>query len=129
MTPLLSRGYKAVLMPLAAWGLAVAIVVYILGYHDHSLALFRGSVIGVLDAFILMRGIRKALPFVKEPKKGLRIMWRYRWYRIISAGTIIVLLLRQGDNVALVCIGLLLTHIFFIINLTLIAYRLNKKET
>lgn len=54
-------------------------------------------------------------------------MKRHRWYRVLSASSIIILLLRQGANVAGVCMGLLLIHIFLLFNLTIIAYQLNKE--
>ena len=54
-------------------------------------------------------------------------MKRHRWYRIVAVSSIVVLLLRQGANVAGVCIGLLLIHIFLLFNLTIIAYQLNNE--
>ncbi|WP_405379178.1 hypothetical protein [Phascolarctobacterium sp.] len=110
-------------------GLAFVAVLYGAGKPDWALALFRGIILGLLDTVILIHGIRKAMPYDKEPKKGLVIMRRYRWYRIIAASSIIILLLRQGSAVAGVCLGLLLIHIFLLFNLTFIAYRLNKEET
>ncbi|MDY4919596.1 MAG: hypothetical protein SO119_00725 [Phascolarctobacterium sp.] len=127
--PLLKGGYKRFLLGPACAALPLVIILHIAGRPDWALALFRGCVIGLLDAVILLAGIRKAMPYAAEPKKGLAIMRRYRWYRIISASSIIVLLLKQGANVAGSCIGLLLMHIFLLINLTFIAYRLNKEET
>lgn len=77
----------------------------------------------------MFAGIKKALPYVKEPEKGLSIMKRYRWYRIFSASTLVVLMLKLKYPAFGVCVGFLLIHIFLIINLTFIAYRLDKEET
>lgn len=126
LTPLMQRGYREVLQPLALAGLAVSICAYFLAGREASFALFRGSVLGLMDTFILMKGVQRAMPYVDEPRKGLAVMRRYRWYRLIAVSSILVLLLKQGNNVALSVIGLLLTHIFLLINLILIAYRLNK---
>lgn len=113
----------------ALGGVALAVLVHVLISPVWALALFRGCIVGLLDKGIMLHGINKAIPYAKEPQKGLAIMRRYRWYRVISASTIIILLLKQGQDVAGVCIGILLIHIFLLINLTFIAYRLNKEET
>ncbi len=127
--PLLKGGYKRFLIGPAAAGLAAAAFVYAAGSPRWALALFRGFVLGILDTVIMLHGIRRAMDYSDEPQKGLSIMRRYRWYRLIAASSVIILLLKQGADVAGVYIGLLLIHIFFLINLTFIAYRLNKKET
>lgn len=105
----------------------------ILGYFfvssSFSYAMLQGIVIGIMDAMITMQGVKKALPYVKEPKKGLKVMKRYRWYRLIAISTIILLLLRQNAPVLGTFMGILLTHILYIFQLTFIAYRLEKKDT
>jgi hypothetical protein len=129
LAPLLKGGYKRLLLPPALAGMVLVVLVHMAASPEWALSLFRGCVIGLLDKVIMLHGIRRAMPYVKEPKRGLAIMRRYRWYRLIAASSIIVLLLKQGQNVAGSCIGLLLIHIFLLINLTFIAYRLNKEET
>ncbi len=129
LAPLLKGGYSRFLAGPAAGGLIIVVLTHVLLSPVWALALFRGCIIGLLDKLIMLHGIRRALPYEKEPEKGLAIMRRYRWYRVIAASSIIVLLLRQGHDVAFVCVGLLLIHIFLLINLTFIAYRLNKKGT
>ena len=129
LAPLIKSGYKRFLIGPAFLGVLCVALACALGYTAFAAALFRGVVLGLLDVIIMMHGIRKAMPYAKEPEKGLRIMRRYRWYRVISASSIIILLLKQGLDVTGVFIGLLLTHIFLIIHLIFIAYRLNKEET
>ncbi|MDO4920240.1 MAG: hypothetical protein Q4E64_00185 [Phascolarctobacterium sp.] len=129
LAPSLKSGYKQFLVGPAVGGVAMAIAAHILISPAWALALFRGSIVGLLDKVIMLHGIRRAMPYEKEPEKGLAIMRRYRWYRVIAASSIIIMLLKQGRDVTGVCIGLLLIHIFYLINLTFIAYRLNKEET
>lgn len=126
LAPLIQGGYKKFVIGPALGALALVALAYFLGYPDFALSLFRGVVIGSLDTVIMMTGVRKAMPYVDDPRKGLGIMRRYRMYRLLSASSLIVLLLKQGNSVAGACIGLLLIHIFLIINLTIIAYRLNQ---
>lgn len=126
LSPLIQGGYKRFVVRPVIWSLPILVLIYFLGHTDFAVSFFRGIVIGTLDTIIMMHGIRKAMPYKDEPRKGLAIMKRYRLYRIISASSILVLLLKQGSGVAGACLGLLLIHIFLIINLTIIAYRLNK---
>ena len=82
--------------------------------------------LGALDAMLMLLGVRRALPYVETPKKGIKVMRRYGTYRLIAIASIVILLLKQGFNVAFVLVGLLLMHILFIVNLTFVAYRLAK---
>lgn len=129
MTPLIARGSYKIISRLAVWALPVVLLALVLGYREFGISLFRGVVVGLLDTLIMFAGIKKALPYVKEPEKGLAIMKRYRWYRIFSASTLVVLMLKLKYPAFGVCVGFLLIHIFLIINLTFIAYRLDKEET
>lgn len=126
LTPLVTRSYKEFLLVPFLAGCILAIVAGIFLSRETGLGLFRGAVLGALDAMLLLLGVRKAQPYVAEPKKGVRVMRRYGTYRLIAIASIVVLLLKQGSGVAFVLVGLLLMHIFFIINLTFIAYRLSK---
>lgn len=129
MTPLIARGSYKIISRLAVWAVPVVLLALVLGYREFGISLFRGVVVGLLDTLIMFAGIKKALPYVKEPEKGLAIMKRYRWYRIFSASTLVVLMLKLKYPAFGVCLGFLLIHIFLIINLTFIAYRLDKEET
>lgn len=129
MTPLIARGSYKIIGRLAVWAVPVVLLVLILGYREFGISLFRGVVVGLLDTLIMFAGIKKALPYVKEPEKGLAIMKRYRWYRIFSASTLVILMLKLKYPAFGVCVGFLLIHILFIVNLTFIAYRLDKEET
>ncbi len=129
MTSLIRSGNKKFLILPVCASVVITLVVLLLGHKVWALGLMRGFVLGIVDAVIMITGIRKSLPYVNEPEKGLRVMKRYRWYRLMAVSTIIILLLKQGANVLGVFLGLLLIHIFYIFNLIFIAYRLNKKET
>lgn len=129
LTELIKANYLSfVLLPLGV-GMFLCGLTAVFGSLATSYSLLLGFVVGTMDTVIMIAGIRKALPYVKEPERGLKVMSRYRWYRIIAAGTIMVLLLRQGFGAAPSFIGFLLTHIFFIFNLLIIASRLQKQET
>ncbi len=125
-TPVVEKGYKDFLLGPIIVSIIITVIIFFLGSPQAAKGVFQGFVIGMLDIVIMTTGMRKALPFREEPKKGLSVMKRYRWYRIISASSLVVLLLKQGMNVTGVFIGLLLMHIFLIFNLILITYRLNK---
>lgn len=129
LTPLIAKSSNKIIMRLAVWAAPVVLLALGLGYHEFGISLFRGVVVGLLDTLIMFAGIKKALPYVKEPEKGLSIMKRYRWYRIFSASTLVVLMLKLKYPAFGLCVGFLLIHIFLIINLTFIAYRLDKEET
>ncbi len=129
LTSLIKSGNKKFLILPVIGSAVITLLLLVLGQKLWALGLLRGFVLGIVDAVIMITGIRKSLPYVNEPEKGLRVMKRYRWYRLIAVSSIILLLLKQGADVLGVFIGLLLIHIFLIFNLIFIAYRLNKKET
>ena len=110
-------------------GVGLAAVCFLLVSRPFGMSVLQGVVLGIMDTLIMFRGIRKALPYVQEPKKGLSVMKRYRWYRLIAVSSIIVLLLKQNANVLGAFFGLLFSHIFLIFQLTFIAYNLNKTDT
>ena len=127
LTPLVQRDGYGIIKKVALTAVPIPIIIYILGWHELAISLFRGEVIGVIDTFIMLTGIKKALPYAKTPKIGLNIMKKYRWYRIISASTLIILMLKLNFFALGLCLGFLLIHIVLIINLIIIAYRLDKE--
>ena len=126
LTPLVTRSYRDFLLVPFLVGCILAAAAGVFLSREIGIGLFHGAVLGILDAMLLLLGVRRAQPYVAEPKKGVRVMRRYGTYRLLAIASIVVLLLKQGFNVAFVLVGLLLMHIFFIINLTFIAYRLSK---
>lgn len=129
MTPLIAQGSHKIILQLAVWSAPVILLFLVTGRYEFGVSLFRGVVVGLLDTLIMFAGMKKALPYVDDPHKGLAIMKRYRWYRIFSASSLVVLMLKLKYPAFGVCLGFLLIHIFLIIKLTFIAYRLDKKET
>lgn len=126
LTPLITHSYRQFLLVPLLLGTGVAALMGVFFGTEVALGLFRGGVLGILDAYIMIYGVRKALPFVKEPKKGIKKMRRYGFVRFAVVSSLIVLLFKQGSNVMFVFIGLLLMHILFIFNLTFVASRLAK---
>lgn len=127
--PLIANGYTKIALLPAALGLPIVFFLWFCGKRDWAVGLAFGLLLGFLDNLIMLMGVKKAMPYADDPKKGFKIQRRYRWMRIISAGTLIILLSRQGYNVCFAFIGLVLTHIFLIINFTIIAYQLKKRGT
>ena len=82
-TPVVEKGYKDFLLVPVILSLIIIVVVLFVGSPQAAKQIFQGSVIGTLDIIIMITGMRKALPFKEEPRKGLLVMKRYRWYRII----------------------------------------------
>ncbi len=128
LKPLVQAGGYKIIVRLFLSALPVALLLKLTGHSEFALSFFRGIVVGVLDTAIMFTGMKRALPYEKEPRKGLNIMSRYYVYRIASAGSIFVLMLRMKYPVFGASLGFLLIHIFLIINLLFFAYRLNKKE-
>ena len=108
-TPLVTMGYKKVLTRLAIASFAVALAVKMAGYQE------------------LASGIQRSLP-QGEPEAALKTMKRFRWVRRITAGALVIVMLKLKYHVFGVCMGFLLIHIFLIFNLIFIAYQLNKKQ-
>lgn len=129
LTPLMAKHSNKILMQLALWAVPVLLLSYFACTREFTVSLFRGVVLGLLDTLIMFAGIRKALPYAQYPLEGLKIMRRYKVYRMLSAISVFLLMLKMKYYVAGLCIGFLLIHIFLIINLTFVAYRLNKEET
>ncbi|MDO4179387.1 MAG: ATP synthase subunit I [Phascolarctobacterium sp.] len=126
---LIKNGYAKIALLPAALGLPIVFIFWFAGKGEWAAGLAFGLLLGFLDNLIMLMGVKKAMPYSDDPKKGFKVQRRYRWARILSAGTLIILLSRQGYNVCFVFIGLVLTHIFLIINFTIIAYQLKKRGT
>lgn len=127
--PLIKDGYTKIALLPACLGAPIVCFLAIVGRKEWAVGLAFGLFLGFLDNLIMLMGVKKAMPYADDPKKGFKIQRRYRYYRIASAGTLIILLSRQGYDVCSAFIGLVLTHIFLIINFTIIAYRLKNKGT
>lgn len=128
LAPVIKAGSGKFIARVAVFPLIIAAAAAVSGHGDVATGLFRGTVLGVLDLLILFAGMKKSLPYADEPEKGVKIMRRYRYYRLIAIASIIILMLRMKFPVFNVFLGLLLIHIFFIGNLLFVAYRLNNER-
>ena len=137
LTPLVKSGGYKVIYRLFVWSVPLVLLLFTFGNHDFAVSFFRGVVIGLLDTVVMFHGMKQALPYVDTPRKGVKVMRRYRYYRLGIAGSIFVLMLRMKYPVFGASLGFLLIHIFLIINLLFIfliinllffAYRLNNKK-
>ena len=128
LTPLVKSGGYKVIYRLFVWSVPLVLLLFTFGNHDFAVSFFRGVVIGLLDTVVMFHGMKQALPYVDTPRKGVKVMRRYRYYRLGIAGSIFVLMLRMKYPVFGASLGFLLIHIFLIINLLFFAYRLNNKK-
>lgn len=128
-TPIIQEQGMQIVKRLIFMGFPIAVFSFLLVSKAFGVSFIQGIVLGVMDTLIMFKGIRKALPYVTNPEKGLSIMRRYRWYRLIAVSSIIVMLLKQNAEMLGAFFGILLTHIFLLIQLTFIAYNLNKTDT
>lgn len=127
-TPVIQKQGPRIVKKLFLMGVPVVLLSFLVS-KSFGMAFMQGLILGIMDTLIMFRGINKALPYVDNPHKGLAVMRRYRWYRLAAVASIIVLLLKQNADVLGAFFGLLLTHIFLLIQLTFIAYNLNRKNT
>lgn len=126
-TPLVTMGYKKVMTRLAVISFAIALVVKIAGYQDFAEGLALGGMVGLIDTLVMFLGIQRSLP-KGEPEAAMKVMKRFRWIRRLTAGILVVVMLKLKFHVLGVCMGFLLVHIFLIFNLIFVAYQLNKKQ-
>lgn len=129
MGPQVNGSYREFVLRPALWSIPVVCAAVLLGKDAFANSFIYGIILGTVDTVIYVTGVRRAMPYSHDPTKGLRIMGRYKWYRLFAIGSIVVLMLKRGFDVTGTRFGLLLVHIFLIINLTIIAYRVNNKET
>lgn len=127
-TPVMQKHGMKIVKGILLMGLPFVLLSFLYS-TGFGMSFLQGLVLGVVDTLIMIKGINKALPYADNPQKGLAIMRRYRWYRLIAVSSIIVLLLKQKTEVLGAFFGLLLSHIILLIQLTFIAYNLNKKDT
>ena len=88
LTPLVKGGGYKVIFRLFLWSVPLVLILFVFGNHDFAVSFFRGVVIGVMDTVVMFHGMKQALPYVGTPRKGVKIMRRYRYYRLGLAGSI-----------------------------------------
>lgn len=127
MTAKVKNDSKLIIMRTVLAVLVLAILAQVLGYQQVSAGLFRGAVIGGLDMVIMFRGVHKALPYVNDPQRGVKVMDRHRYYRLAAAGSILCGMSMMKMPIFFAVGGFLLTHIFYIINLIFVACQLTRE--
>lgn len=123
LTPVIKSGSVKFLTKITASALFFVALITFLGYDKFAEGLFCGVAAAIIDLIILFTGMKRSLPYVNEPKTGLKIMKRFRWLRVFSAAAFIILMLRMKLHVPGAFGGFLLIHILFILNLLFIAYQ------
>lgn len=124
LTPYIKQHAGILIFRTAACVFMFVLVARLLGYNEEAVGLFRGMVIGALDMLIMFTGVKKAMPYVHNPERGVKLLKRYRYYRLASAGSIFCVMLRMKYPALFAAVGFLLMHIFYILNLSFVACRL-----
>ena len=123
LTPIARDGANAFVARICMCALVIALPLWLLQRSAFAHGVLCGVLAGAIDLSILFLGIKKSLPYVEEPKRGLKIMKRFRWCRLAAAATFVITMLKMKLAVHGAFGGFLLIHIFFILNLLFIAYQ------
>lgn len=76
-----------------------------------------------IDMWIALFGMKKALSFVKEPRRGLGVFHKYSLLRVVNIGVMFYALsqvLRLKDYAGGLCVGFLLIHILLLVYLLIV---------
>lgn len=127
LTPVIRTGSGRLIARVAASALACTMLGFLFGYSG-AFSMLCGVAAATVDLIILFTGIKRSLPYVEFPEQGLKVMKRFRWLRVASAASFIIVMLRMKMPVLGAFGGFLLIHIFFILNLLFIAYQLTNER-
>lgn len=123
LTAIAEKGSTAFVARIAGSGILLSVALWLLLKNAFAYGILCGVLAGAIDLSILFLGIKKALPYVEEPKQGLKVMKRFRWCRVAAAAAFIITMLKMKLAVHGAFCGFLLIHILFILNLLFIAYQ------
>jgi hypothetical protein len=111
--------FKTVLFRHAFFSLCVVGVVYFFKGSEDAVVWFAGCALGFIDTLLMFHGVRKGMTMSGED--SLAEMRRTLVKRLIVAVALVMVMLKLGLNVFGVLMGFILTHIFLLCNLIIIA--------
>ena len=110
---------KTVLFRHAFFSLCVVGIVYALKGKEEALIWFVGCLLGFIDTLLMFNGVRKGMSMSGE--ESLNEMRRTLGKRFAIAVALVLVMLKLGLSIFGVLMGFILTHIFLLFNLIIIA--------
>lgn len=111
--------FKTVLFRHAFFSLCVAGVVYILKGQEEAFIWSIGCLLGFIDTLLMFNGVRKGM--LMSGEDSLQEMRRTLAKRFAIAVALVLVMLKLELSVLGVLMGFILTHIFLLFNLIIIA--------
>ncbi len=111
--------FKTVLFRHALFSLCVVGIVYFLKGQEEALIWFVGCALGFIDTLLMFNGVRKGMSMSGE--ESLNEMRRTLAKRFAIAVALVLVMLKLELAVLGVLMGFILTHIFLLCNLIIIA--------
>jgi len=111
--------FKTVLFRHAFFSLCLVGVVYFFKGSEDAVIWFAGCALGFIDTLLMFNGIRKGMSMSGE--ESLNEMRRTLGKRFAIAVALVLVMLKLGLSIFGVLMGFILTHIFLLFNLIIIA--------
>ena len=110
---------ETVLFRHALFSLCVVGIVYFFKGQEAAFIWFVGCLLGFIDTLLMFNGVRKGMTMSGE--ESLNEMRRTLAKRFVIAVTLVLVMLKLELSVLGVLMGFILTHIFLLFNLIIIA--------
>ena len=111
--------FKTVLFRHAFFSLCVVGIVYFFKGQEEALTWFVGCFLGFIDTLLMLNGVRKGMSMSGE--ESLNEMRRTSAKRFAIAVALVLVMLKLELSILGVLMGFILTHIFLLCNLIIIA--------
>ncbi|MGL5206120.1 MAG: ATP synthase subunit I [Acidaminococcaceae bacterium] len=111
--------FKKVLFCHALFSFCVVGIVYFLKGQEEALIWFIGCLLGFIDTLLMFNGVRKGM--LMSGEDSLQEMRRTLAKRFAIAVALVLVMLKLELSVLGVLMGFILTHIFLLFNLIIIA--------
>ena len=111
--------FKTVLFRHAFFSLCVVGIAYVYKGQEEALIWLAGCTLGFIDTLLMFHGVRKGMS--RSGEESLNEMRRTLVKRFAIAVALVLVMLKSGLNVFGVLMGFILTHIFLLCNLIIIA--------
>lgn len=111
--------FKTVLFRHAFFSLCVVGIVYFFKGQEEALTWFVGFFLGFIDTLLMLNGVRKGMSMSGE--ESLNEMRRTLAKRFAIAVALVLVMLKLELSILGVLMGFIITHIFLLCNLIIIA--------